>query len=168
MLIELDKKGFLEEVASSGIPCVLLVGVRTCSLCALAKERLLNYDEQPELARSLRVDFVPSIAAMVGRDVLCLAKGVPDEEGYRAMLREFEKLRGVFPSWRVQVASLLRAAWRLLRSLRLSAARRARLKKCGQCVFRAGARCSACGCFVRAKAAVVEETCPKGFWGVTP
>lgn len=42
----------------------------------------------------------------------------------------------------------------------------ARLDVCEGCIFfhRESRQCQRCACFVDAKAMLVEETCPEGFW----
>ena len=43
----------------------------------------------------------------------------------------------------------------------------ARLSRCARCRYRTGAvvaRCSLCGCVLRAKAALAREHCPAGEW----
>ena len=39
-----------------------------------------------------------------------------------------------------------------------------RLQICSTCTFRADDRCSACGCFIEAKAKIASTPCPLGFW----
>jgi len=40
-----------------------------------------------------------------------------------------------------------------------------RLSICEGCEYLNGQRCRACGCFVKAKAALASENCPKKKWG---
>jgi hypothetical protein len=40
-----------------------------------------------------------------------------------------------------------------------------RLSICASCEYLNGQRCRACGCFVKAKAALASEKCPKNKWG---
>lgn len=39
-----------------------------------------------------------------------------------------------------------------------------RLKICNICKYRKGMICSDCGCILQAKARLIEDDCPKGFW----
>ncbi|MFP4597536.1 MAG: thioredoxin [Persicimonas sp.] len=102
-LVEITADNFESEVAESDLPVIIDLWAPWCGPCksltpvieklageyeGQIKVGKVNVDEQPELAQAFRVQGIPMIVALKGRDVTGHQQGFRGEAAVRQLFEE--------------------------------------------------------------------------------
>jgi hypothetical protein len=99
-LTNLDTDVFISEVLLSKKPSIVLFGSDGCDIRAACKRPLtqkaaqhpefgcfyVNADHNPDVIRMTKIDFLPSVLVMVGKEVFTGSRGKPSDTDLEMMM----------------------------------------------------------------------------------